>query len=148
MATHPEVQRKAQAELDAVVGPKRLPTFADRSSLPYVNALVTECLRWKPTAQLGLPHCPIEDDVYNGYTIPGGSLLMPNVWYVLDTITLSVQQRHLRFHLGQCLEIPGTILTLTGSCQSVSWIMGVPTRMSYTRTSMHLDLVEGENVIS
>ena len=80
MASHPEVQQKAQAELDAVVGPERLPRFADRESLPYVNAIVTECLRWKPTGQLGLPHCSIVDDEYRGYTIPGGSLLIPNAW--------------------------------------------------------------------
>lgn len=82
MATNPEVQQKAQAELDSVVGPTRKPTFADRDSLPYVNALLTECLRWKPTAQLGLPHCSIADDEYSGYTIPGRSLVITNVWYV------------------------------------------------------------------
>ncbi|KAI0767229.1 CyP450 monooxygenase [Fomes fomentarius] len=82
VATNPEVQQKAQAELDSVVGPTRKPTFADRDSLPYVNALLTECLRWKPTAQLGLPHCSIADDEYSGYTIPGGSLVIANVWSI------------------------------------------------------------------
>ncbi|KAG6327363.1 hypothetical protein ID866_11726 [Astraeus odoratus] len=49
MTLYPHVMKKAQAELDAVVGTNRLPTFADRSSLPYLEALFTELLRW---------HCP------------------------------------------------------------------------------------------
>ncbi|TFK89339.1 cytochrome P450 [Polyporus arcularius HHB13444] len=80
MALFPEVQKKAQSELDTIVGSSRLPRFSDRSSLPYVNALVYECLRWKPTAQLGLPHRSVADDEFNGYVIPGGSLILPNVW--------------------------------------------------------------------
>jgi cytochrome P450 len=42
MALNPAVQAKAQAEIDAVVGSDRLPTFADRENLPYVDALVKE----------------------------------------------------------------------------------------------------------
>ena len=43
---HPEVQRKAQVELDAVVGAGRLPNFGDLSQLPYVQAIVNEINRW------------------------------------------------------------------------------------------------------
>ncbi len=46
MTIHPEVQRKAHAELDRVVGSDRLPTFEDRSQLPYIEALCKECLRF------------------------------------------------------------------------------------------------------
>ena len=53
MITNPEVQRKAQAEIDRVVGNDRFPTAADQSSLPYVDALVKEVLRWNPVAPLG-----------------------------------------------------------------------------------------------
>jgi hypothetical protein len=52
-----DVQRKAQAEIDAVVGNDRLPTFADSPDLPYVNAIVTEVLRWNsvgPTGKLNV----------------------------------------------------------------------------------------------
>ena len=42
MAMYPEVQRKAQAELDAVIGCDRLPNFNDLESLPFVNAVVKE----------------------------------------------------------------------------------------------------------
>ena len=53
MCIYPEAQGKAQEELDRVVGRERLPTFADRAALPYVEALYTEVLRWKQVAPLG-----------------------------------------------------------------------------------------------
>lgn len=46
MMHYPEVLRKAQAELDSVLGPHRLPTFKDRSSLPYIDCIFSEVLRW------------------------------------------------------------------------------------------------------
>ena len=56
MCLHPEVQAKAQAEVDSVLGLDwhRLPTFCDRSELPYVNAIVLELLRWNPAVPLGM----------------------------------------------------------------------------------------------
>jgi cytochrome P450 len=53
MAMHPDIQRKAQAEIDAVVGQDRLPDFSDRAKLPYVNAIVKETLRWHTISPLG-----------------------------------------------------------------------------------------------
>ena len=52
MALYPEAQKKAQAEIDAVVGPNRLP---DRPSLPYINAVVKETTRWNLVIPLGRP---------------------------------------------------------------------------------------------
>jgi len=49
----PEAARKAQAELDSVTGHDRLPTFSDRPSLPYINALVSEVLRWHTVVPTG-----------------------------------------------------------------------------------------------
>ena len=67
MALHPEVQKKAQEELDSVVGRGRMPTFADRDSLPYIQACVRESLRWKTMDPLGVPHvceqvCSLPDE--------------------------------------------------------------------------------------
>lgn len=80
MAAHPEVQRKAQAELDAIVGPGRLPEFEDCESLPYVNAVIKECLRWRSVVPLNVPHKSLEDDEYRGFFIPKGSLVVANIW--------------------------------------------------------------------
>ncbi|KAJ7122958.1 cytochrome P450 [Mycena epipterygia] len=80
MRLYPDVMRKAQAEIDAVVGRDRMPTFADREHLPYIRALVKEVLRWRPVGPLGLPRRSMQDDVYNGYFIPAGTLVIANVW--------------------------------------------------------------------
>ena len=53
MDLFPEVQAKAQAEVDAVVSSERLPCFVDRDSLPYINAVCKEVLRWHTVAPLG-----------------------------------------------------------------------------------------------
>ncbi|KAJ7490814.1 cytochrome P450 [Mycena latifolia] len=72
---------KAQAELDAVVGPDRMPTFDDFDDLPYIRAIVNETLRWRPVAVLGgTPHASTEDFVYNGMFIPKGSTIIANLW--------------------------------------------------------------------
>jgi cytochrome P450 len=54
MVLYPEVQKKAQAELDNVVGEDRLPQFDDRPDLPYLEAIVKEVFRWIPVAPTGL----------------------------------------------------------------------------------------------
>jgi cytochrome P450 len=82
MTLFPEAQKKAQAEIEAVIGSHRLPTLADRPNLPYMNALHSEVLRWAPIAPLGLPHRVTQDDVYNEYVIPAGSIVFANVWCV------------------------------------------------------------------
>ena len=80
MVLFPEVQKKAQAELMAVVGPNRLPEHDDEQSLPYIRALAKECLRWRSVAPLGFPHRVLEDDEYRGYRIPKGSMVISNLW--------------------------------------------------------------------
>lgn len=82
LASFPEVQEKARTELDAVVGPHRLPDFNDRDALPYVCAVIKECMRWHAIAPLGIPHRLVQDDEYRGYLIPKGTLVIPNIWYV------------------------------------------------------------------
>lgn len=84
MTLFPDVQKRAQAEIDAVVGPDRLPSFADRDSLPYTEALVKEILRWNVVLPNGFPHCVAEDDIHDGYYIPKGSLVLPNIWFMLN----------------------------------------------------------------
>ncbi|KAF7981481.1 hypothetical protein HWV62_33529 [Athelia sp. TMB] len=83
MFMHPEVQAKAQAELDAVIGRAQLPTFADRESLPYVMAIVKETLRWEGVASIAVPRQLRKDDHYKGYFVPKGSIILPNSWAIL-----------------------------------------------------------------
>ena len=78
---HPEVLKKAHAELDTVVGRHRLPDFSDKDSLPYVNAIIKECMRWHPALPVGVPHATVADDEFRGYFIPAGTMLIPNTWY-------------------------------------------------------------------
>ncbi|KIP12415.1 hypothetical protein PHLGIDRAFT_498342 [Phlebiopsis gigantea 11061_1 CR5-6] len=80
---HPEIQVKAQAQIDKVIGSDRLPTFEDRESLPYIDCIVWECLRWNPVTPLGLARKVTEDDEYRGYKIPKNTTVLPNVWLIL-----------------------------------------------------------------
>jgi cytochrome P450 len=72
VALHPATQTRAQEEIDRVVGTERLPTLEDRESLPYVEALWRETLRWRPALPVGNAHATIADDEYNGYFLPKG----------------------------------------------------------------------------
>ena len=100
LVLYPEVQKKAQAEIDAVVGPNRLPEFEDRPFLPYINAVVKESMRWHLVAPTGgpvyhhslcttiltgskaIPHMATNDDEYDGYYIPKGTIMLGNSWPV------------------------------------------------------------------
>ncbi|KAI0252962.1 cytochrome P450 [Lactifluus subvellereus] len=83
MVLYPEAQRKAQEEIDAVLGTERLPDFGDDGSLPYVSALCTEVQRWHPVAPLGIPHRLTSNDVYEGFFLPAGSTVIGNAWAML-----------------------------------------------------------------
>ncbi|KAG1744911.1 cytochrome P450 [Suillus paluster] len=74
MILYPHVQERAHDLIESVVGTSRLPTFQDRSSLPYVDAILRECMRWHPVFPFGIMHAAVESDVYKGTTI------IPNVW--------------------------------------------------------------------
>ncbi|KAJ7600409.1 cytochrome P450 [Mycena floridula] len=80
MVLHPECQRLCQEELDRVVGTDRLPECEDRGSLPYLECVLQETLRWNPIVVLGVPHRSMEDDVYKGMFIPKGSEVIPNIY--------------------------------------------------------------------
>ncbi|OCH88841.1 cytochrome P450 [Obba rivulosa] len=81
MARNPESQKRAQEELDSVLGGTRLPTVADRAALPYMTAILAETLRWVPVGPL-ISRKALEDDEWNGYFIPKGTTLVANNWAV------------------------------------------------------------------
>ncbi|KAJ4986250.1 cytochrome P450 [Stagonosporopsis vannaccii] len=80
MLMFPEVQKRAQEEIDRVIGSTRLPTMDDWPNLPYMRAVVKESIRWMPTTVLAAPHSVIQDDYYMGYKIPAGATVICNVW--------------------------------------------------------------------
>ncbi|KAI9574120.1 cytochrome P450 [Boletus coccyginus] len=105
MTLYPSVMKKAQQELDSIVGTGELPTFADRSSLPYLEAVFTELLRWHSPNPITI-RCTTEDDVYDGYLIPAKSYVMVNIWAMLRderTYTDPLEFKPERF-LGNDLE--------------------------------------------
>jgi cytochrome P450 len=80
---NPEVQKKAQAEADRVLGSSGLPEFSDLDSLPYIKSVVREALRWRVAAPLAIPHRLMEDDVYNDMFMPAGAVVVGNSWSVI-----------------------------------------------------------------
>jgi len=82
MVLYPEAMKKAQEELDRVVGKEELPDFSHKDSLPYIDALVKELLRWSPPLPFSAPNQAMQDDVYRGYFIPRGATVIQNVWAI------------------------------------------------------------------
>ncbi|EXJ84725.1 hypothetical protein A1O3_05396 [Capronia epimyces CBS 606.96] len=80
MLLRPAVQKKAQAELDAVVGRDRLPSFDDRDKLPYLEKIIQETTRWCPLSPVGVPHATLNHDTYKGMLIPKGSVVYANAY--------------------------------------------------------------------
>ncbi|KAI9439112.1 cytochrome P450 [Lactarius indigo] len=108
MIAYPDVQRRAQAELDAVVGRTRIPTFSDFQRLPYIRAMVKETLRWRPMARLGFPHLTTEDDWYDGMFIPKGTMVFANVWHLnRDHTTYGADAEH--FNPARFLDVNGDV---------------------------------------
>ena len=104
MILNPEVQSKAQEELDKVVGPNRLPEFSDEPELPYIRAICKESLRWQPAVPLGVPHVSIRDDEYRGMFIPKGSTILINQWSVYRQPVLHLTTLNLLYE-GTCFEM-------------------------------------------
>ncbi|KAG1876669.1 cytochrome P450 [Suillus subalutaceus] len=80
MVLYPDVQARARAEIDQVVRHDKMPCLDDRVSLPYLDAILREVMRWYPISPLGAPHATLNDDVYGGYFIPKGAVVMVNQW--------------------------------------------------------------------
>lgn len=78
MSLAPEVQHKAQIELDAVLG-SRLPNMEDLETLSYCRAVFLETMRWAPVTPLGVYHRLVDgaDDELHGYIIRAGSTVIP-----------------------------------------------------------------------
>ncbi|KIJ56796.1 hypothetical protein M422DRAFT_57427 [Sphaerobolus stellatus SS14] len=88
LAGHPHVLEKIHAEMESVLGKDRLPTLDDRPNIPYLKAAYLESIRKYPIAPFVLPHVAREDDIHDGYFIPKGTFVLPNIWqFTRDTKT-------------------------------------------------------------
>ncbi|GIZ39957.1 hypothetical protein CKM354_000331600 [Cercospora kikuchii] len=81
MAMFPEVQRKAQEEIDSIVPSDELPSGKHLKEMKYINCTAKETVRWMPTAINGaIPHAAMNEDHYHGYRIPKGATIVLAVW--------------------------------------------------------------------
>ncbi|EAU32638.1 predicted protein [Aspergillus terreus NIH2624] len=87
MALFPDVQRKAQEEMDRVTGGNRLPSYEDRENLPYINAMIKESVRWHSVVPMNVAHVSIQDDSVGEYAIPKGTQIVTNLWCVPSVTT-------------------------------------------------------------
>ncbi|KAF9632405.1 Cytochrome P450 [Lasiodiplodia theobromae] len=79
MALWPDVQRKAQEEIDRVVGPDRLPNEEDSIDLPYTRQCIQELQRWISVAPLALPHATTAPMQLGEYHVPADTIVLLNV---------------------------------------------------------------------
>ncbi|GJE87399.1 cytochrome P450 [Phanerochaete sordida] len=86
MVLHPEAQTRGQQEVDSVTGRSRLPTFADRPNLPYVDCIMKEVMRWAIPTPFLFPHVqdPTSDAMVDGVFVPRGSLLIVNTGGIFE----------------------------------------------------------------
>ncbi|KAJ4982411.1 hypothetical protein NE237_033248 [Protea cynaroides] len=82
LLNHPEVLKKAQAEIDAIVGQGRLINELDVANLPYLHCIINETLRMYPAAPLLVPHESSEECTVGGFKIPRGTMLLVNMWAI------------------------------------------------------------------
>ncbi|OSX58584.1 hypothetical protein POSPLADRAFT_1153082 [Postia placenta MAD-698-R-SB12] len=80
MVLHPQVYKKAQEEIDRIVGRSCLPSLEHRHLLRYLDCMIQEVYRWNPPVPLGVPHRLTQEDSYRGYSVPTGTMIIPNIW--------------------------------------------------------------------
>ncbi|KAK2816538.1 hypothetical protein Q7C36_022809 [Tachysurus vachellii] len=84
LTTHPDVQEKCQQEIDEVLAGKDHASFEDRHNMPYMQAVIHESQRIAKTVPLSVFHCTTSDTELLGYSIPKGTLIIPNLSSVLS----------------------------------------------------------------
>ncbi|KAI9157931.1 Cytochrome P450 monooxygenase aneD [Paramyrothecium foliicola] len=77
-----EFMNRAHAVMDAVVGRDRLPRFSDRSSLAYIDAVVSELLRWRPISPGSIPRRAEQQDEFKGIKIAKNATVFANAWSI------------------------------------------------------------------
>ncbi|XP_027259931.1 cytochrome P450 2D27 isoform X1 [Cricetulus griseus] len=105
MILHPDVQSRVQQEIDDVIGKIRRPEMADQARMPYTNAVIHEVQRFGDIVPLNVPHMTSRDVEVQGFLIPKGTTLIPNLSSVLKDET--VWEKPLHFHPEHFLDAQG-----------------------------------------
>ncbi|KAL4768641.1 cytochrome P450 [Aspergillus nidulans var. acristatus] len=79
---NPVALKRAQEDVDRIVGTERSPTMNDLENLPYIEACMHEILRWRPVAAGGIPHMLTQTDTYKDYIFPAGTIFFANTWAI------------------------------------------------------------------
>ncbi|ODM86535.1 Cytochrome P450 2J6 [Orchesella cincta] len=82
LSQHLETQRKAQAELDRVVGLDRQVFLSDKPALPYIEAILLETFRLSSIVAMGVPHRMLADTMFHGYFLPKGATVIANLYAI------------------------------------------------------------------
>ncbi|KAK8546632.1 hypothetical protein V6N12_027408 [Hibiscus sabdariffa] len=82
LLNHPQVLRRAKAEIDREIGEENLMDESDVPKLKYLQSIVLETLRLYPVAPLLLPHMPSSDCSIGGYNVPRGAIVLINAWSI------------------------------------------------------------------
>ncbi|KKY33383.1 putative cytochrome p450 [Diaporthe ampelina] len=127
---YPDIQKRAQEELDKVVGRDRLPNVQDEANLPYIHAIVKEVERCHNPFWLGTPHVASEDFTYKGKFIPKDTVVVLNTW----TMHHDEDRHHnpMSFNPDRYTGDPLTSAqssNLTDPCQRDHWMFGAGRRI-------------------
>lgn len=79
---HPNIQEKIHEEIARVIGADRAPSLTDKAQMPYTEATIMEVQRLSTVVPLSIPHMTSEKTVLQGFTIPKGTIILPNLWSV------------------------------------------------------------------
>ncbi|KAK9066596.1 hypothetical protein SSX86_013919 [Deinandra increscens subsp. villosa] len=83
MVLHPDIQAKAQKEIDSVIGLDRPVTDSDLDNLPYLHAIVKETLRMHPPGPLlSWARLATQDTIVGPHVVPAGTTAMVNMWAI------------------------------------------------------------------
>ncbi|KAF8305347.1 cytochrome P450 [Clavulina sp. PMI_390] len=145
MLLYPDIQRKAQEEIDRVIGHDRLPSIDDQPNLPYLDAIVKEVIRWRPVAPIGVPTTPTRPSKYGEYHIFEDVIVVQNSWGI---------SRDERIYPDAESFNPDRWLVPHPPTDSRSWIFGIGRRvcpgMSYAEvvyTTLFMTLLATVDIV-